>query len=384
MHAGFLIVYHSMIKTFPSLYVRCFTCGLALLTSACGGGSSAAAPQVSNAPVISGFSPSAETATSTVVVTGSNLSGVTAVKFGAIPASSFSVDAAGNLSAVVPTGVQPGPIVVQTPYGSGSSVQPFTPIVVPSQANAMHLVWHDDFDGSSLDATKWHIVTGIRDDATLTSNAVSVASGSLSIKTYTDQSTNFTGFIDTNGKFSYTFGYAEARVKFADSPGGHSAFWLQSNNNKANALKSAAAGNEIDIVEHRATDSVGTDIRQGYVANLHWNGYGSAGSAAPAQSLSGGLQSISLNDSFATNWHTFGVLWSPFGYQFFLDGKQYWSANDGVSLAPEFIRLTSEIKNASWAGKFQQEVTDPCPQLQQISKSTGYVSGSKVCGNCSA
>ena len=225
------------------------------------------------------------------------------------------------------------------------------PIVPPSQAGARHLVWHDEFDGASLDASKWHVVTGIRDDATLTADAVSVSNGALSITTYSDGSTNYTGFIDTNGTYQYTFGYAEARVKFADAPGGHSAFWLQSNSNKAQTPASAAPGAEVDVVEHRATDSTGADISQSYEANLHWNGYGAAASATPEQSLSSGLLSLSSPDTFAGTWHTFGVLWTASGYQFFLDGQPYWETTEGVSAGPEFLRLTSEIKNASWAGR---------------------------------
>ena len=89
------------------------------------------------------------------------------------------------------------------------------------------LDWSDEFDGSSLDTTKWNYrVLGPRNDAVNTTNAVSVANGVLTITTYTESGTNFTGMIGTSNLFMPRYGYLEARINFNDSPGEWSAFWM--------------------------------------------------------------------------------------------------------------------------------------------------------------
>jgi hypothetical protein len=52
------------------------------------------------------------------------------------------------------------------------------------------------------------------------------------------------------------------------------------------------------------------------------------------------------NDS----WHTYGVLWSPAGYTFYYDDTPIWTASQAVSARPEYMILSSEVRNAGWAG----------------------------------
>ena len=58
------------------------------------------------------------------------------------------------------------------------------------------LVWSDEFEGTFLNTNKWeHRLPGPRNDAINTSNAVSLSNGVLTITTYTEGGTNFTGMI---------------------------------------------------------------------------------------------------------------------------------------------------------------------------------------------
>lgn len=75
-------------------------------------------------PVISSFSPTSETSGNTVVITGSNFTGATAVSFGSSPAASFTVVNDNTINAVVGVGAS-GSITVTTPV-SFESLAGFT------------------------------------------------------------------------------------------------------------------------------------------------------------------------------------------------------------------------------------------------------------------
>lgn len=62
-----------------------------------------------------------------ITITGTNFVGVTAVSIGGVPATSFTVLSATQLSATVPQYPGSGPVTVTNQYGTGSSIQAFTP-----------------------------------------------------------------------------------------------------------------------------------------------------------------------------------------------------------------------------------------------------------------
>ncbi len=216
----------------------------------------------------------------------------------------------------------------------------------PPPRPGYRLVWHDEFDGAALDTTKWTAHAGARRDAQNTPDAVAAANGLLIITTTTESGVHFTGFIDTARRFLTAYGWFEARIRFESSPGEWGAFWLQSPTMGNPLGDVGAAGAEIDVVEHRATDTTGSDISNAYGINLHWDGYGAAhkhagGMGAPpagALPLQGG-------------WHVYAVLWTPERYAFYLDGVEQWETSVGVSHRPEFLMLTCEVQDASWAGR---------------------------------
>jgi beta-glucanase (GH16 family) len=207
------------------------------------------------------------------------------------------------------------------------------------------LAWQDEFGGSALDPSKWSAQSGPRRTAVNTPAAVSVSGGVLTIATYTDAGRHYTGFIDTAGKYEPTHGYLEARIRFDSAPGEWGAFWLQSPTMGNPVGNPAAAGTEIDIVEHRARDQSGADIGNRYVMNLHWDGYG----ASHASSGSTG-QPPAGSPPLAGNWHVYALLWTPNEYVFYLDGIEQWRSADAVSRRGEFIRLTCEVLDRGWAG----------------------------------
>jgi len=229
------------------------------------------------------------------------------------------------------------------------------------------LIWHDEFDRTGLDPASWTVYTGPRRDAQNDAAAVTLAGGVLTIATWSDGATHHTGFLDTAGKRLFTYGWIEARIRFESAPGEWGAFWMSSPSIGTPVGDPGAAGAEIDIAEHRFSDAAGADISDSYVMNLHWDGYGAdhqttgdRGAPPPgAEPLQGG-------------WHVYALLWTAQDYRFYLDGVEQWATAAGLSHRPEFIKLSCEVQDASWAGRVPAEGYGP-PERSRVRMQVDWV-----------
>ena len=103
------------------------TSGSIRVTTAAGTGTSATAYTVTlPVPTVTALTPTSGIAGATVTLTGTNLTGATAVAFNGIPAPSFTVVSATQMTAVVPVGATTGKVTVTTPGGTATSSGSFT------------------------------------------------------------------------------------------------------------------------------------------------------------------------------------------------------------------------------------------------------------------
>jgi len=204
------------------------------------------------------------------------------------------------------------------------------------------LAWADEFDGATLDTNKWsYRGLGERHDAVNVPNAVSLGGGHLTITTYTAGGKHYTGMIGTEGKFERRFGYWEARLKFEDASGQWSAFWIQTPTFSQLPGDPAKAGMEIDVVEHRAVDRHDKKLSGQAQHTVHW-----AGSDKAVQSRACLTGDLGLDQGF----HTYGCEWTETAYRFFVDDKLTWTASAPVSERNQYVILSSEVEDHSWAG----------------------------------
>jgi hypothetical protein len=223
----------------------------------------------------------------------------------------------------------------------------------PARAQATPtLTFSDEFNGSSLDLTKWsYHQIGPRNDGFFLPGG-SVAGGVLTLKTFTELGVHFTTQIASQKLlllgFEQAYGFFEARLKFNDSPGMWSSFWLQSPTFGNPIGDPATAGVEMDIAEHRvrcvtapaptppATCSPSSDISDRIQQALIWDGYGADSKSAVR--LSDPLPGLGNG-----SWHTWGLAWAPTGLTFYYDGAPIWTEAGPVSQRAEYIVLGSEV-----------------------------------------
>jgi beta-glucanase (GH16 family) len=230
------------------------------------------------------------------------------------------------------------------------------------------LVFWDDFDGNSLDFSKWDYApewdrqgrSSWRDDM------VSVNGGFLRLAFKRDPvlgaeksrdralANNWIrcGAVRTQKKdgsmlFSGGFGFYEARLKLPNVNGIWGGFWLMSPSQWI-MTDEGVIGTEIDIVE--TYDSP----RHVYNAALNWNGYDK--NRKSVHSFESKLPDI---DIFDGEFHVFALDWSPSEYIFYVDGEVFWRVdggvkfkNSGINRNPNYIKLTME------SGEFSGAIPD--------------------------
>lgn len=204
------------------------------------------------------------------------------------------------------------------------------------------LIWRDEFEGNALNSDNWTIGRQRRDDAIQTAEAVSVSDGVMRIRTYTTAEVHYTGFLTTARRLRHPYGFFEARISFHGAPGEWCAFWLQSPSYGREVGNPSRSGVEVDIAEHRVTDRLGRNVSDLIAFNVHWDGYGKDHKQAGSF--------LRLNEALNGTWHIYGVLWTPEGFRFFVDGLQQWQSTVVVSDVSEDVRLTCEVRDNSWAG----------------------------------
>ena len=208
------------------------------------------------------------------------------------------------------------PTAPAVPTGSTGTTGATGPAGPPGDPATWNLVFDDEFNGSSLDTTKWSTswFNGGTMNNTSTSPANVAVSGGNLILTLSSASvgalvsTNPGGGASTG--FQFTYGYTEARILFSGSGSTCNdwpAFWTDG--------QSWPADGEIDIAEGLGT----------LTSNYHSN--------------AGANNSNTIPGSWCGSWHTYGVDREPGTNTIYWDGQpiRSYPSNDGGS--PHFIIL---------------------------------------------
>lgn len=173
------------------------------------------------------------------------------------------------------------------------------------------LAWSDDFNGSSLDATKWMYRSDVKMESSQRPENVSVEGGQLIIHLRKEdhRGKHYTGGgVISKEKFRY--GYYEARVKMFGAAGWHQSVWAMAAGDGSTTYP-PQMHTEIDGMEF---DS---DIPwKGHMGLIKWKGPGSSSSL----SCTPGVYRGALGFDTSAGFHNYGFEWTPKDVRFYLDG----------------------------------------------------------------
>jgi beta-glucanase (GH16 family) len=189
-----------------------------------------------------------------------------------------------------------------------------TPAIGPSaKATTLQLVWSDEFNGTSVDQSKWNIDVGnpnVNHELESYQTANLTESGGNLVITAKQQNVGdgqpyTSGKMNTSGKFSVQYGRIEARIQLPMVTGTWPAFWMLGTDIGSVGWPNCG---EIDIMEHVNTTNT-------ILGTMHWNGG------------SGHVQYGGSTTTTPGTFHVYAVEWDNTGIRWFVDNNLYVTGN---------------------------------------------------------
>jgi beta-glucanase (GH16 family) len=229
-------------------------------------------------------------------------------------------------------------LIVQTlpgPIGTGSS----------AFAASWHLRFHDEFNGATLDRTKWSTTYpwGARTNAGnheleyYTDNAFQLAEGVLRIRAAPHRTQGFkytSGIITSYSSFNLKYGYVEVRAKVPQGRGLWPAVWL--------APHDESWPPEIDILEVQGNRTTANEMSNHYRK-----------SSGPTQT-----DHEWMGPDFSKGFHTFGLEWSPKQLTWYIDGLERFRTNVAIPSKPMYV-IANLAVGGNWVGPPNAKTTFP-------------------------
>ena len=192
-------------------------------------------------------------------------------------------------------------------------------------------VWRDEFNGNSLDDTKWDYYTGgwkdenqqVQNCYRRESENVNVSGGSLNLVglykpgetcTGNTKTGDFTsGFVQTKGKANFKYGYIEARIKMPKNKSTWPGFWMSPSDKQYGEWPNSG---EIDIVEAKGSNP------KFAASDAHWRKQSTTpGVPGPHGSRQRVIPQNKFDSKDTSEWHTYGVKWTEGKLEYYIDGE---------------------------------------------------------------
>ncbi|MCQ2983153.1 MAG: glycoside hydrolase family 16 protein [Treponemataceae bacterium] len=199
-----------------------------------------------------------------------------------------------------------------------------------------HLVWNDEFNGKTIDRTKWGFQYGTgsqyglsgwgnEEEQYYTEDNAYIEKGNLVIEARREDKEGMkytsarlrTMADDTTPLFTTTFGKVEARIKMPVGNGIWPAFWMLPATDDYTVW---AASGEIDIMEARGR------LPNRTYGTLHF------GSSWPSNKYAGSMYKFPAGETMA-DYHVYAVEWLPGLIRWSVDGTVFYETSDWWSMA---------------------------------------------------
>ena len=214
----------------------------------------------------------------------------------------------------------------------------------PIAGTTYSLVWSDEFNGTSIDMSKWNLVgpwggkpvssTGA---FSYSASQVTEASGVVRITAQKSGNGWVGGILSTDTTRTFQYGYVEVRAKLPAGQGFWPAIWMYGDNNSLD---------ELDIMEFLGGDI--TTVYQSY----HFDP-GGQDQVAPH------------NANWTADYHIFSMKWEPGHITYYVDYVQTGSWMDSIPSRAMYLMLNFDVGGGGdWGGA--PNATTPSPAYVDI------------------
>ena len=210
-------------------------------------------------------------------------------------------------------------------------------LAAASYGACWNMVWHDEFDGPSINTSYWNFETGCggwgnNELENYLNNDISTAyieNGALVLQANNlNTGGGACGYtsarMTTSNKVHYTYGRIEARIKTPYGKGIWPAFWMLGQNISSGTNWPACG--EIDIMEMVGGGSGFDNVQHG---TAHWDNSGHA---------SYGLTTaVGWPAKLSDDWHIYAVEWDATQIRWYFDTNNYCTLNTNGASMEEFV-----------------------------------------------
>lgn len=250
--------------------------------------------------------------------------------------------------------------------------QPATTKTQPAAKTGWNLVWQDEFNGQSVDSTKWNVL--LREQSKhaelqyYVPDEVYIENGCLRMRSRVrDYGTKHytSGRLDTKDKFAPVYGRFEIRAKLPGGQGLWPAHWLYPQNRdwRMERLMEDAVekGLEYLIPEERPWYTE-IDIMEflGHERNVVYGTMHYCSYDGKRRNTSATWRG---NCDYTTDFHVYALEWEPDSIRWYLDDQLIHSNVVGIPQTPHYLILNTAV-GGSWPGN--PDSTTIFPQYHDI------------------
>jgi len=222
------------------------------------------------------------------------------------------------------------------------------------------LFWSDEFDGDSLDMTKWNIESGTNGPVVKKTENVKVEGGDCVITLRRDNPQEgfeySSAYVTTAYKFSFCYGRLEFRAKLPVGQGMWPALWTLGDNylEIGNDEKAWPLCGEIDVMELvGSSDPQNPFDNKKILGTLHWG--------PDRDNHEQAHNSWYLSDSPAEDYHIYAVEWDENEIVWYVDEKAYLRVKlDDPDMGTAFMQkhwIIMNINLYTWGDTAYNETT---------------------------
>lgn len=242
-----------------------------------------------------------------------------------------------------------------------TTTQPPTTTTTAKPQKQWELYWSDEFEGDTLDKSKWNIESGTSGPIVKKAENVKVEGGDCVITLHRDDSTAgyeySSAYVTTARKFSFCFGRLEFRAKLPVGQAVWPALWTLGDNylTIGDDTKAWPLCGEIDVMELVGSSDPNNPFdNRKITGTLHW------GPNRDAHEQAHGLKYL-LTGNASLDYHIYAIEWDDEQIVWYVDDEEYMTVTlDDPDMGTAFLQKHWIIMNINlyeWGASAYNETT---------------------------